>query len=150
MTVRQLLQTCRDERKEIIILEEKRDTLRASLLPKAINPQKGKIQTSPSNTFDAVQSSIYDLNLVIDNHLTSMYRHEAAAFKFIRKLEDPRHRQMLMLYYLSFLEIRGRRHLYRWEHVAKEMGYSVENIYKLLDNIKWFLDAEIYGRESKK
>lgn len=143
MTVRQLLQTCRDEKREIIILEEKRDTLRASLLPRAIRPQAAQVQTSPSNVFDAVQASIFDINCTIEGILTDMYRREETAHRLIGRLPDPRHRQMLILYYLSFREIRGRQYLYNWEQVARQMNYSVDSIYKFLDAVQPFLYSEV-------
>ena len=145
MTVRELLQTCRDEKHEIVILEEKRDMLRASLLPRAIRPQKATVQSSPMNTFDNVQAAIFDLNVEIDRHLAAMYRHEERAFRLIFTLKDPRHRQLLTLYYLSFREVRGRRSLYRWEHVAGKMNYSIENIYRLLSGLQEFLGRDIPG-----
>ena len=143
MTVKELLQTCRDEKHEIVRLEEKRDTLRASLLPRAIRPQKATVQSSPMNTFDNVQAAIFDLNVEIDRHLAAMYRHEERAFRLVFTLEDPRHRQLLTLYYLSFREVRGRRSLYRWEHVAGKMNYSIDSIFKFLESLREFMDREV-------
>lgn len=143
MTVRQLLQTCRDEMHEIVILEEKRDTLRASLLPKAIRPQKATVQSSPSNLFDNVQAHIFDLNMAIERHSARMRRNEEKASRFIRTLKDPRYRQMLTLYYLSFNEETCRRSLYHWEQVARRMNYSVDSIFKCLDDMRDFFNKEL-------
>lgn len=143
MTVQELLQKCRDEKYEIIILEEKRDTLRTSLLPKAIQPQKVIVQSSPSNVFDDVQASIYDLNLLIDRRIAEMYRNEEIAFRTICRLNNSNYRQMLTLYYLSERAENGRRSLYKWEQVADKMGYSVQNIYKILEKLRGFFLSEI-------
>ena len=139
MTIRDLLQKCRDEKREIIILTEKRDELRASLLPRAIRPTASQVQMSKENVFDRVQASIFDLNMQIERQLEELYRNESLAFYAVSGLSESRHRQMLILYYLTFRVHRGVRRLHTWESVAFEMGYSMESIKKMRSDLQEWL-----------
>ncbi len=145
MTVKELLQTCRDEKHEIVILEEKRDTLRASLLPKAIRPQKATVQSSPMNTFDNVQASIFDLNMEIDRLESKNNTTCARGIREIKKLNIPKKwKQFLKIYYLEYNYYRGRRVLNTLKDTAMKMGYSE----KAVSGIKKNADSLMSGVES--
>lgn len=140
MTVRELLQTCRDEKHEIIILEEKRDTLRASLLPKAIRPQKAMVQTSPMNTFDNVQAAIFDLNMAIDRLESKNNMTCRRGMCEIKKLNiSNKGKRFLIIYYLEYNYNRERRALNTLKDVAIKMRYSKKAISRIKKDTDFFI-----------
>ena len=106
--------------------------LRASLLPRAIRPQKATVQSSPMNTFDNVQAAIFDLNVEIDrleskNNITCK-----RGMCEIKKLDiSNKGKRFLKIYYLEYNYNGERRTLNTLKDVAIKMRYSKKAISKI-------------------
>ena len=135
MRVKKLLKQCRSEKREILILTQKRDMIRMSLLPKSLNIKPDTIQSSPDPDTIGEKISIADeLEKEISLQLETMMQHELEAHKLVWKLDDSRCRQVLELYYLSYKEdAQGNKDLYAWEDVADEMGYAISTVFDFVD-----------------
>ena len=133
MTPKELLTKCRDEKREILILQDKKAQLEASLLPKALSIKAVDVQDSadPDPMFNRIPE-VVDLERQIESLLSHLYDHEQQAFRIISGLPDSRYRQLLQLYYLQFYASEtGKQKLYTWEMVAEEMDYSVVWIHRM-------------------
>lgn len=96
MTPKELLTKCRDEKREILILQDKKAQLEASLLPKALSIKAVNVQDSadPDPMFNRIPE-VVDLERQIESLLAQLYDHEQQAFRIISGLPDSRHRQLL-------------------------------------------------------
>lgn len=135
MTAKELLMQCRQEKKEILILQEKKMQLEASLLPKAL-------AIKPVNVMDSADDDpmfhrlpeVVDLEQQIKARLKEMYENEQKAYEMVWQIKDSKHRQLLQLYYLQFqVNENGRLSLHTWESVAETMNYSIQWVYELRD-----------------
>lgn len=135
MRVKQLLKQCRNEKKEILILSQKRDMIKMSLLPSSINIKPIDVQTSPDpDPMGEKLAIVEELDNEIKRQLAKMLEHDLEAHRLVGKLKDSRHRQVIELYYLSFREDGyGNKELYLWEEVADEIGYSMSKTFDLVD-----------------
>ena len=134
LTGKKLLLACRREKREMIILEQRREQILSSLLPKAIKPKLVNVQESI--TMDPIADKIAaseELREEIERQIGEIIKHETKARKQIGMIKDSRYRQLLGLYYLSFrIDEHGNKVLYTWEKVAREMDYSPQRIYELI------------------
>lgn len=134
---RRLLRTCRKEMKEIILLQERRDTVMSSLLPRAIRPTHDHVQITPEDHFAKAMARAADLDHVISRKLDRMLKRQKQAWEVVDTLEDSRYRQILMLYYLTFRKVKRGKYttfrLHTWETVADAVGYSVDHVKRLQD-----------------
>lgn len=143
LTGKKLLKACRQEKKEIIILEQRKEQIMSMLLPKAITPKEVYVQES--REMDPMAEKMAAAEMVqkeIDKQIAVMLGHELKARRMIEKLKDSKHRQLLSLYYLSNRDgdYPGQIKLYTWEAVAEEMNYDVRSIirlwHKAIENIE--------------
>ena len=76
--VRELLQSVRAEKLEIVILREQIEELKMSLLPGAIRYDKDKVQTSPDDQMSAVMEKVDDyerkLSIAMKEFLSELKR----------------------------------------------------------------------------
>lgn len=135
MDVRTLFRTCRREMREIIIMKERRDTITAALLPRAIQYRHDNIRTTPEDHFTKAMARVADLDEDINRKLAGMMKRQQEAQKIIDDLEDSRYRQVLMLYYLTFRGVsRGGSRvlmLHNWRSVGKALDYSEDHVKRL-------------------
>lgn len=125
MIVKDRLRSLRNEVIEIKKLQEKRDWMWNSLLPKAIIISKDKVQTSnPTDTIGDKLAEVSDLEKIIEQRIKKLVANHIEMEKLINKLEDSRYRLVLELYYLSTRRM-------TWDEVAQAMGYSTAEIYKV-------------------
>ena len=134
MTSKTLLRKCRQEKRELLILADKLEQLRISLLPRAI--QLKEINVQESGDADPLADRLAaktDLEAEIRRNLVAMLQREAEAYRLISKLKNSRQRQILELYYLKWkVDATGRCHLYTWEMVAEELEISERWLWKLI------------------
>lgn len=130
MESKDLLKKVRREMIEILILKERRDTLEASLLPRAIIYRHDKIQASPENHLEEAVVTVRELEKRIDGKIAKMLTHQLEAERIIEAIRDDRHRQVLMLYYLAYnKEIKGNAtvtKMYTLQDIADRLGYGYE------------------------
>lgn len=125
MTVKDRLRSLRNEVIEIKKLQEKRDWMWNSLLPKAITIKQDKVQmTNPLDTIGDKLAEVNELENIIEDRIKKLVANHIEMEKLINKLEDSRYRLVLELYYLSTKRM-------TWDEVAAAMGYSTAEIYKV-------------------
>ena len=135
MRAKKLLKKCRHEKREILILTQKRDMIRMSLLPSSINIKPIDVQTSPDpDPMGDKLAVVEELDREIKRQLAKMLEHDLEAHKLVGKLEDSIQRQVIELYYLSFrVDSHGNKDLYIWEEVADELGYNISTVFDYAD-----------------
>lgn len=123
---REILRRCRSNRREVLILLEKQEELRTSILPKAMQIKQDLVQTCPERDPMAERlSEVVDMEERIESALMKMYEDEAQAWKIIFHIKDVRYRCLLVTYYMSsYTDARGRDHLHTFETAAEENGYA--------------------------
>lgn len=127
-TGKMYLKQIRQEQIELRALVERSKALRWSLLPSAITYDKDQVQTSPSDIFSDRMVEACALMDVIDKHVDKLEHHRIEAINMINQIEQPQYRTVLTLYYIG---LRDTGHLMRWDDVARDMCYGVENVKKL-------------------
>ena len=135
MTPRELLNRCREEMLEIIILTEKREALEAGLLPRAIRLTWDRIKTHPEDHVSEVMAKVADLDSKIVKRMVPMIERQQEAMRMIETLGESRKRQALTLYYLTIHEEkRGKfrkERLHTWDDVAEKLYYDTSYCRKL-------------------
>lgn len=135
MTPRELLNTCRKEMLEIIILAERREALEAGLLPRAIRLTWDRIKTHPEDHVSEVMAKVADLDDEIVKKMAPMMERQLEAQRLIETLDESRKRQALTLYYLTmYEEKRGKfrkERLHTWDDVAEKLYYDTSYCRKL-------------------
>ena len=125
-TGREILRKCRANRREVLILLEKQEELRTSILPKAMQIKSDMVQASHEMDPMAERlSEVVDMESKIDDAVATMFAEEALAWKIIFHIKDVRYRCLLVTYYMtSYTDARGREHLHTFDTVAEENGYT--------------------------
>lgn len=128
MEPKELLQQCRQELKEIVILTERREQIQAGLLPRALRLSWDKIKTLPKDHVADAMARVADIDAEILKRLEPMLTRQQDAQRMVDALRESRDRKMLTLYYLSLCkEKRGRytrERLYTWADVADVLHYD--------------------------
>lgn len=123
--IKQFFRECRRELKELQIMTERAEWLRASLLPAAIRYKTIDVQTSGSgDQIGDVMPEVAELDEAIRERLATLAQHQYRAQCIINALDDTRYRQLLTLYYLDA-------RLLTWDEVADAMAYELGSIYNL-------------------
>lgn len=134
LTSKTLLKKCRQEKRELLILADKLEQLRMSLLPRAIQLKDINVQESgDADPLADRVSAKTDLENEIRQQIGIMLQREAEAYRLISKLKNSRQRQILELYYLKWkVDATGRCQLYTWEMVAEELFISERQLYRMI------------------
>ena len=123
--IKAFFRECRKELKELQIMTERAEWLRASLLPAAIRYKSVDVQTSGSgDQIGNVMPEVAELDGAIRERIATLAEHQYKAQCIINGLDDTRYRQLLTLYYLDA-------RLLTWEQVADIMAYELGSIYNL-------------------
>lgn len=123
--IKTFFRQCRKELKELQIMTERAEWLRASLLPAAIRYKSVDVQTSGSgDQIGNVMPEVAELDGAIRERIATLAEHQYKAQCIINGLDDTRYRQLLTLYYLDA-------RLLTWEQVADIMAYELGSIYNL-------------------
>lgn len=142
-----LFRKCRDERRELEILTEKQEQLRTSLYPQAVRIKEISVQESGADDqMSSRLAAVVDMDKEIDGLRFNILIRQLQAYQIISRIKEPKHRQVLELYYLMDKKGGG---FYTWEDVAEIMHYSeiwVKRLhgYALLDADKVY--TQIYGQ----
>lgn len=148
LTPKEILQTCRDELMEIIILSERREEIMAGLLPRAIQPTWEKIKTFPEDRMSEAVVRAADLDTEIMAKLAPMIIRQQEAELMIDGLSLSKHRQILTTYYLRVKEEQRGTHiktrLYTWEDVADAVGYEYGYVKRMARDAIRLLDQKRY------
>lgn len=132
MKAKQLLELCRKEKREVLILSNKREMLASSFLPGTILPKQVNVQSSPDpDPMGEKMAALQELDDELARQIGKMLRRDLKAHKLIAGMKDSGYRQALTLYYLTYRVDHGVMCLYEWVDVAESMGYSTDYIYKL-------------------
>ena len=125
MKAKEYLKSIRNEQKELINLKAQKDSVYFSLLPSGIRYDRDRIQISPEDIFPDKVIRMTELTKEIDSHINYLERNKTKALRMIRKIENSKHRQVLILYYLT-LNMDGLP--MSWIDVAELMGYSEDRV----------------------
>ena len=101
MKAKEYLKSIRNEQKELINLKAQKDSVYFSLLPSGIRYDRDRIQISPEDIFPDKVIRMTELTKEIDSHINYLERNKTKALRMIRKIENSKHRQVLILYYLT-------------------------------------------------
>ena len=125
MKAKEYLKSIRNEQKELINLKAQKDSVYFSLLPSGIRYDRDRIQISPEDIFPDKVIRMTELTKEIDSHINYLERNKTKALRMIRKIENSKHRQVLIFYYLT-LNMDGLP--MSWIDVAELMGYSEDRV----------------------
>lgn len=128
MTGREVLYRCRRELREVLILQEHRDYIMTTLLPRAIQYQKDSVQKSTEDYHTETLAKAADLDARINRKMQALLSRQEKALQIIDALPDANQKQVLITYYLQAHEFQRGGHtimkLHTWESAAKKIGYS--------------------------
>ena len=150
MTVKELLEECREEMHTALILQRRREELTMMLLPKSTTPRidviPGKKDISDPLAKYVVQLLQMDARLA--RQQAKILQKHTMADKYIDTLPKELWKQALTIYYMTFrwyertvtypsgqtkqIMIRG---LHSWETTAEELGKTPKTIYRILNEL---------------
>lgn len=128
-----LLKQCRKDLCQLLALKERQETLKSSVLPRAIQMQFDRIQTSPEDYFGDALAQAADLDRKISQKIMDTLDRQKEAETIIESLHDAKQKSVLMLYYLCYNKAKVNgvevKRLYTWSAVAKRLNYSQRTVY---------------------
>lgn len=120
MTGKELLRLCREERREIIILSERREELASSLLPKAMAIKAVSVmESAESDPMAKRMSAVVDLDRQIERQINRLVERRKKGYEVIAGIDKPEQRKVLTAYYMADEPVR----LYE---VAEQLFYSYD------------------------
>lgn len=124
LPVKKFLLQCRRDTIELEILRQKQNFLRASLLPKAVQPKDVDVQTSsPGDAMADRMAAVVDLDQDIDAAITRLARDHSIALRVIGAVSSSTNRQILEMYYLD-------PNCPSWERIARRIPCSERQLYR--------------------
>lgn len=134
------LYDCRDKLRAYVELSDKRDMIKASLLPRAIRYTQDKIQTTPEDYFTKTMAKVADMDTHIDEQRAEVRRARMVAEDIIDGVRGAKCRLILFEYFTeTSLNKNGRASLNSWESIAARHGWSVasvsRNFYRAIDRL---------------
>lgn len=120
MTAKDLLRLCRQERKEIMILSERREELINSLLPKAMAIKAVSVmESAESDPVAKRMAAVIDLDRTIEKQIERLMERRKKGYEIIASIDKPEQRKVLTAYYMADEPVR----LYE---VAEQLYYSYD------------------------
>lgn len=117
------------EQKELDRLIDLAGTKRMSALPGTLLPKEVQVQTSRRlDPMGDALAECADLTALIEPKVYALRQHRSDAMDMIYKLEDPRHRTILLLRYIKITE-NGERP--SWDEIADAMGHEYRYTLKI-------------------
>lgn len=121
--IRKTLYELRHESKEIAILQDKREYLHASLIPRAMKYKTVQVQEpEPGDHMADTVAKIDELDRLIERRIIALVDHQQGALQVIAGIAESKYRQILLLYYIPDGRPRT------LDDVAEVMGYSHDRI----------------------
>lgn len=124
----------------IVVLQEKIENLRLKMLPRAINFEKERVQTSPEDPMPNFGAEIDELDRQMANLMKEYYESMGEVEKTIREVENDDIRLILAKKYVG---------LKSWDTIENEVNWSRRTIFRRhslgLVIIKKILDQNTIG-----
>lgn len=124
----------------IVVLQEKIENLRLKMLPRAINFEKERVQTSPEDPMPNFGAEIDELDRQMANLMKEYYESMGEVEKTIREVENDDIRLILAKKYVG---------LKNWDTIENEVNWSRRTIFRRhslgLVIIKKILDQNTIG-----
>lgn len=122
LAVKEFLQECRYEYKELQDLEMQRQQLRLRLLPGAMNLKEDMVQTSPSgDMIGEVEAAVQNLEQIIQYDIRRIALNQTKARIIVDRVQDSQYRRILTQYYCPV-----NRYFESLNQMAQTMGYSYD------------------------
>lgn len=135
MTGREVLYRCRRELREVLILQEHRDYIMTTLLPRSIQYQKDSVQKSTEDYHTETLAKAADLDARINRKMQALLSRQEKALQVIDALPDANQKQVLITYYLQAHEFQRGGHtitrLHTWWSAAKKLSMSERHARRL-------------------
>jgi hypothetical protein len=133
MTTKEVKEYFRQIRKEQMEINHLIDMIRSEelmLLPKAIQYDKDKVQSSPEDVLSKKVAEIAELDAQWKNAVVNLKFRRARAEAMLNALESSDEREVMRWYYMST----NNKHLMTWDEVATKMSYNKRWILKIHGN----------------
>lgn len=133
MTTKELkdfLKSIRSEQHEIAVLRRMVAELETELLPQAIRYDRDKVQVCPEEKFSKICAKIVDYEDELGKSIAMLVGRKIYAEQLIKKLDNPKEREVLRLYYLTTENDQN----LTWNQVAIRMNYFERHIKRIHGN----------------
>ncbi len=133
MTTKELkdfLKSIRSEQHEIAVLRRMVAELETELLPQAIRYDRDKVQVCPEEKFSKICAKIVDYEDELGKSIAMLVGRKIYAEQLIKKLDNPKEREVLRLYYLTTENDQN----LTWNQVAIRMNYYERYIKRIHGN----------------
>lgn len=128
--LKDFLRAIRSDQKEIAHLRQMVAELEAELLPQAIRYDRDKVQVSPDEKFSTLCAKIADYEEELGKSIAELYGRKLYAEQLIKKLSDPKEREVLRYYYLTTENGQN----LTWNQVAIRMNYFERHVKRIHGN----------------
>lgn len=128
--LKDFLRAIRAEQHEIANLRLIVAELEAELLPQAIRYDRDRVQVSPDEKFSKICAKIVDYEEELGKSIAALYGRQVYAEQLIKKLDNPKEREVLRLYYLTTDNGQN----LTWNQVAIRMNYYETYVKKIHGN----------------
>lgn len=128
--VKEYFKQIRKEQMEITHLVEMIRSEELMLLPKAIQYDKDKVQTSPEDILSEKVAEISEMDMEWKKAVVNLKYRRAQAEAMLKQLVSSDEREVMRWYYMSM----NNKHLMTWEEVASKMAYNKRWILKIHGN----------------
>ena len=142
MNVAILFKNIRDIQGELAALELRKDYIRESMLPKAIQYDKDNVSASPADPMSKFVDKLSDLEELTQKRYNKLVNDNILAEEILSKMPTSKYRMLLQLRYLQG----GIKYRYSWSEVAINMGYDECYVKKELHQKALCEAQEIYNK----
>ena len=120
MNGRDVLRLCRNEWADISRLIQTRETLAASLLPKAMAIKAVDVmESADADPLADRMAKVIDMDRIITEQVSTLWEHRRMAYKVLDRMSRESYRSILAIYYLDIVDKRP-----TFDDVANIIGYS--------------------------
>ena len=128
-----ILKQCRENLQEMIVLINRQEQMRCSLLPRSIRPTHTRVQVSVNDAFTEILAKELDMDTKVRRRYEDIIERNRKARAMVDSLQDWRQRHVLTMYYLTMYSVEGRRGLYTLDMIAKIMHISKRHVLRHKD-----------------
>lgn len=149
MTIRELLEECRESMHTVLVIQRRREELAMSLLPHSITLRRIDVQTSgKDDPLSVYAAQAYDMDRKLARQQEQILEKHRIADRYISTLPRETWKQALTIYYMTFrrydreivyqsgakktVSVRG---LHTWETTAEALGKNPKTIYRMLQEL---------------
>ena len=146
MEVAALFRNIRNIKAELAALEQRKEYIRESMLPKAIQYDKDAVSSSPVDPMSKYVDKLSDLEELTQKRYRKLLDDNILAEKILEAMPTSKYRLLLQLRYIQG----GMRYRYSWAEVAANMGYDEHHVKIVLHQAALKEAQEIYDKMIKK